>query len=83
MSATTLSAATCITAYIEYMRLYFSEKDAVKLWGEVTGKNLYREYRKYDDSQLAGVIFWQYLLTDAERQQLADYVCQQYQNLIK
>lgn len=76
--------ADYIEAYFDYIRLHFSEAESVKIFGEVTGLTLWKEYEKYcNDNVTAPFVIWQCILTEDEKRKIAEYAYNYRTNFLK
>lgn len=74
--------ADYINSYFEYFRQYFSREESVKIFGEVSGNNLYDELLKYDGKVIyAAYVLWHCLLTESEQNQIAEYAYNYLKNI--
>ena len=78
------TAAGYIEAYFDYIRLHFNFDECIKVFGSVTGAALWREFEKYSENSVsAPFVFWQCVLTDGEKQKIAEYAYNYLTNFLK
>jgi hypothetical protein len=74
--------ADYIDSYFVYMRQHFSREESIKIFGQVTGNNLYDELLKFNGQVICeSYLFWHCFLTESEQNQIAEYAYNYLKNI--